>query len=310
MEIYNCIVVLGPTASGKTKLACDLAYELDGEIISADSRQVYKDLNIGTGKDLNEYLVSGQRIEYHLIDIIEPGEQYYLHQFAEDLEKAFHHIRSKGKMPIICGGSGLYLDALRKDFSFTKIKENPSLRKELENLSKEQLLKMLSKYPQEWIEHVDQNSVKRLIRAIEIAEERSKSNPDLSTKELPYKPFYIGINVDTELRRQRISSRLQSRLNTGMIEEVKSLIEKGISPERLEFLGLEYKFISQYLQGEFNREEMIARLETAIFQFAKRQMTWFRRMEKEGVKIHWLEPQQDREALLAFLEQNGVTRLK
>lgn len=200
----------------------------------------------------------------------------------------------------------MYLDALRKDFSFTRIKENPSLRKELNGLTKEQLLKRLKTYPLEWIEHVDQNSLKRLIRGIEIAEERCKTNPDLKKNKSPYKPFYIGINTPVEIRKQRISNRLRLRLNSGMIEEVESLIQKGVSLERLEFLGLEYKFIALYLKEELSKEEMITKLETAIFQFAKRQMTWFRRMEKEGVKIHWIGQNADPAGLVALLKENSI----
>lgn len=290
---HNCIVVLGPTASGKTHMACQLAYHLDGEIISADSRQVYRGLDIGTGKDLEEYTVNGKKIPYHLIDIIEPGEQFYLHQFTAELKKSFLEITNKDKLPIICGGTGLYLDALKKDFSFTQIKENEILREELEHLTKENLVIALENYSEKFTKHVDRDSKKRLIRGIEIADYFSKSNDAFTISELPYKPYYICINTDINVRKKNISVRLEKRLEHGLIEEVEGLLKSGISYERLELLGLEYKFVSYYLKKEITKEELYTRLQTAIFQFAKRQMTWFRKMEKEGVDIHWIERDAD-----------------
>jgi tRNA dimethylallyltransferase len=286
---YNCIIVLGPTASGKTRFACKIAHALNGEVISADSRQVYRHLNIGTGKDLHEFIVNGQKIDHHLIDICEPGEQFYLHQFIEVLENAFNAISLKSKAPIICGGTGLYLDALRKDFSYTKIKEDPGLRAELEDFSKEQLQAILKKFPVELTKHVDLNSKKRLIRAIEIAGFLQKHPGEIKAKEIPYRPCYIGVNVDAEERKKLISERLINRIDAGLIEEVESLLNHGITHERLAFLGLEYKFVSLYLQNKIAKEELIEQLRSAIFQFAKRQMTWFRKMEKEGVKINWMK---------------------
>jgi len=286
---YNCIVILGSTASGKTHLACQLAYELNGEIISADSRQVYKDLNIGTGKDLEEYFIHGKQIPYHLIDIINPHEQFYLHQFASELKKAFEYIVAQHKLPIICGGTGLYLDALKKDFSFTQIKENDELRKEFANLSKEELILRLKNYPQQFTSHVDLDSKKRIIRGIEIAEHFSKNKIALTKAQLPYKPYYIGIKTEIETRKKQISQRLQKRLNEGLIDEVEGLLKRGITHERLELFGLEYKFVSRYLRKEISKDELFTQLQTAIFQFAKRQMTWFRKMENEGVEINWME---------------------
>lgn len=299
---YNCIVVLGPTASGKTRLACQLAYELNGEIISADSRQVYKGLNIGAGKDLQEYVINGKTIPYHLIDIVEPGEQFYLHQFAEELGKAFNAIGLRGNVPIICGGTGLYLDALRKDFSFTQIKEDHELRGQLELLSKEELIERIKKYPADLIQQVDLNSNKRIIRGIEIAEHLSKTQTPPQKKELPYRPYYLGIKTDTELRKKRISERLIKRVDEGLLKEVQGLLQQGMSHERLEFLGLEYKFVSWYLQNNISKEDMLTKLQTAIFQFAKRQMTWFRKMEKEGVKIHWTEAETDLSVLVGEIK--------
>lgn len=298
----NCLVILGPTASGKTHLACNLAYHLNGEIISADSRQVYKHLDIGTGKDLNEYIINGKKINYHLIDIIEPGEQFYLHDFIRELKLAFDKITAQNKLPIICGGTGLYLDSLRKDFSFTQIKENESLRKELEELPKEDLIKKIKSYNNQESQNADLNSKKRLIRAIEIAEHLKNTNAKLEPTSLPYHPYYIGIRSDVEKRRDLIYKRLISRLNNGLIEEVERLLANGITHERLQFLGLEYKFISLYLQQKISKEELILQLSTAINQFAKRQMTWFRKMEKEGVKINWVNKDTDIHTLLKDLD--------
>ncbi|MCC6370296.1 MAG: tRNA (adenosine(37)-N6)-dimethylallyltransferase MiaA [Bacteroidia bacterium] len=301
---YNCIVILGPTASGKTKLACALAAQINGEIISADSRQVYKHLDIGTGKDLEEYVVNGKSIPYHLINCCEPEEQFYLHQFVAELKTSFGQIRARQHVPIICGGTGLYLDALSKDFSFTQIKEDEDLRKELSVLPKEELIQRLQKFPEQLRAHVDLNSVKRLIRGIEVAEYRSK-NPELTRAEaLPYKPLYIGVQVSAEDRKAKITQRLKLRLEHGLIEEVQQLLKKGLTHQRLETLGLEYKFVSHYLQQKISREELFTQLQTAIFQFSKRQMTWFRKMEKEGINIHWVESDVKLEHLInLFMER-------
>ncbi len=293
---HNCLVVLGPTASGKTKLACSIAYELNGEIISADSRQIYKGLNIGAGKDLNEYNVNGKSIPYHLIDIWETDKQFYLSDYIRELKKAFIVITSRGKLPIICGGTGLYLEVLEKDHSFTQIPENLELRKKLEELNKEELIEKLNNIlsesnpstPLSVTHSIDLNSKKRIIRGIEIAE-YLKQHPDLKKEELIYKPKYIGIKVEAETRNKRIDDRLRYRLDHGLIEEAEDLLIQGISHERLQFLGLEYKFLSYYLQGQINKEELYLKLSTAIHQFAKRQMTWFRRMERQGIQIEWVD---------------------
>jgi tRNA dimethylallyltransferase len=299
---YDCIVVLGPTASGKTRLACEIAYDLNGEIISADSRQVYKHLNIGTGKDLNEYKINNRQIPFHLIDIVEPEEQFYLHQFIEELGKAFDKIKSNHKLPIICGGTGLYLDALRKDFSFTQIPENLILRKELEALEKEELLQRLKIYPDAFTKTIDASSKKRIIRGIEIAEYR-QLHPNLKEKPPFYKPYFIGIKPEIEKRRDLIYQRLLKRFDEGLIEEVIALNKNGLSFRRLELLGLEYKFITYFLQEKITKDEMILLLQTAIFQFAKRQMTWFRKMEKEGVKINWIDSDKSKIEILKELRQ-------
>lgn len=300
---FNCIAVIGTTASGKTKLACSLAYHLNGEIISADSRQVYKYLNIGTGKDLNEYIINSQKINYHLIDICEPGEQFFLHQFCEQLKNSFDTILEKNKLPIICGGTGLYIDALHKDFSFTQIKENEELRNLLEQKTKEELLIQLNTFPKELIQHVDINSKKRIIRGIEIAEYFSKNNIQIQKTELPYKPFYIGIRTNAEERKQLIGKRLLYRLDNCLIEEVEGLLEKGINHQRLQFLGLEYKFVSLYLLGNITKQELTEQLQTAIFQFAKRQQTWFNKLEKEGIKLNWIGRDYKLQNVIEFISQ-------
>jgi tRNA dimethylallyltransferase len=285
---FNCIAVVGPTASGKTKLAATLAYELNGEVISADSRQVYKGLDIGTGKDLDQYVVKGKAIPYHLIGIVDASTQYYLHDFVSDLRRCFDDISSRGKLPVICGGSGLYLDALRKNFEVTQVPENEALRATLGDLSKVELLEKLSQYPAEHVARVDRTSVKRIIRGIEVADFLSRNSLKVQSP-LPYRPYYLGILSSKEKIAERIRTRLDERLEHGLIDEVKNLSGAGLSFERLQTLGLEYKFVSLYLNGELTFEKMKESLYTAIRQFSKRQMTWFRKMEKEGVKIRWLE---------------------
>jgi tRNA dimethylallyltransferase len=303
MKDFNCIVVLGPTACGKTKLAVRLAEALNGEIISADSRQVYKHLNIGTGKDLEEYTVDHKRIPYHLIDVAEPEEQFYLHHFTRLCKLAFEQIVARRKLPVICGGTGLYLDTLRKDFSYTQIKENFQLREELGALSKDQLLERLRGFPEELRQHADETSKKRLLRAIEVAEYLLGHPGEIKKEEKPYVPYYIGIHITVEERRELISSRLRQRISQGLVDEVRQLLKTGLTHQRLQFLGLEYKFISLHLQGLLPEKEMILQLERAIFQFAKRQMTWFRKMEREGVKIHWINKEMDVEALILKLQK-------
>lgn len=285
---YNCIVVLGPTASGKTHLACQLAYHLNGEIISADSRQIYKGLDIGTGKDLQEYKVKNKKIPYHLIDVCEVNTQFYLHDFIRELQKSFTEITEHGRLPIICGGTGLYLEALEKDHHMTMVPENEALRNKLSKASHEELVKLLFSLRGPHIKLIDPTSKKRIIRGLEIYE-YLKENPAPEKRELIYKPKYIGIKIDKEERNKRIDVRLKQRLENGLIEEVEGLLKKGISHERLQFLGLEYKFISQYLLKQINKKELYTLLSTAIHQFAKRQMTWYRRMEKNGIEIEWVQ---------------------
>lgn len=284
---YNAIILTGPTASGKTALAVQLANALNGEIISADSRQVYKQLNIGAGKDLDEYYLNGEIVPYYLIDIAEVETHFHLYDYITHFYHAFKTIENNGKLPIICGGTGLYLDAILKKHELAAIPNNLELRSKIENWSKEELIEKLNSYVTK-PEKADLSSHKRLIRAIEIAEYLNNTNvPKVPFVDL--NPIIFALDLPTEQRRNKISARLKFRLENGMIEEVQQLLLAGISHERLQFLGLEYQFISKYLLGEISFDELFLKLETAIHQYAKRQMTWFRKMEREGCTIHWLD---------------------
>lgn len=285
----SLIVILGPTASGKTHLAVQLAHQLDGEIISADSRQVYRGMDIGTGKDLDEYTINGKKIPYHLIDILDAGESYHIYQFQQDFQKAYTDIIQRGKIAILCGGSGMYLDAVLKGYEFTSIPIDLALREELLEKSTEELLNIFAKNQSIYSEKSDTSTKKRLIRAIEI-NLFLKNNPTFKiTPQAIPKATIFGLNPATELRREKITKRLTHRLENGMIEEVQSLLSKGIPAEKLIFYGLEYKFITQFLEGEIAYEVMVEKLNIAIHQFAKRQMTYFRKMENDGLKINWLD---------------------
>lgn len=281
------IAVVGPTASGKTRRAVEIAREFKGEIISADSRQVYRNMSIGTGKDIEEY--SG--INYHLIDIVDAGEKYNLHRFLSDFRTAYSDIESRGIMPVICGGSGMYVENALAGIILPEVPENPQLRTRLENHSLAELSEILASYK---ILHntTDIDTPKRAIRAIEI-QEYYINHPEeckcISTRTSnPLDCLVIGIDIDRESRRERITARLHSRLEEGMIDEVRKLLDSGIKPEDLIYYGLEYKFVTLYLIGELSYDKMVNDLEIAIHQFAKRQMTWFRGMEKRGIKINWL----------------------
>ncbi len=280
----DLIIVLGPTASGKTSLAVELAKELDAEIISADSRQVYRHMDIGTGKDLQEY----GRIPYHLIDIIEPGEKYNITRFLEDFEYACHDIRARGKRVIVCGGTGFYIQALLEPRPYAQVPIDLILRGELEMMDKEELKQALRKYtiPEDFA--VDYSSKKRMVRALEILEWLKRYPQTILRPQAVYTAKIIGIAPDLEVRRRRISERLYSRLESGMIEEVKKLIQSGLIYSDLEYYGLEYKYISYYLQGKMTYDECVQKLETEIHRYAKRQMTYFRKMERDGIAIYWL----------------------
>jgi tRNA dimethylallyltransferase len=283
----DLLMVLGPTASGKTSLAIQLAEQHNGEIISADSRQVYQQMDIGTGKDLNEYHAAN--IPYHLINIAKPGEKYHLQRFQIDFEKAFEAIQSKGKLPIVCGGTGLYLESILLPKGQTQIPENKDLRVSLNQLDLD-TLKMIWFNTKKDTRQAkpDLSTKKRCIRAIEI-QSFLNQNPDFKIEDRAIPNYFIiGINPSREVRRQRIERRLIERLEHGMIKEVKNLLVQGISEETLVYYGLEYKYITWYLTGKMNYEEMIRHLLIAIQQYAKRQMTWFRKMEKTH-PIHWID---------------------
>jgi tRNA dimethylallyltransferase len=283
------IVILGPTASGKTKLAVELSAKIDGEIISADSRQVYKGMNIGTGKDYEEYEhTSGQKIPYHLIDVVEAGEAYHVARFQKDFQEARQDIGKRGKVPILCGGTGMYIEAVLKNYQHTQIPVDKILREDLDVKEYEQLLSLFQQEYQTFYPKADTSTKKRLIRAIEIArfmQDNLQSNQTTNS----YHSLIFGIDIPTEIRRERITRRLYRRLEEGMIEEVQELLNKGIPAEKLIFYGLEYKFITEYLIGQFTYDEMVKKLEVAIHQFAKRQMTFFRSMQKKDLTIHWLD---------------------
>ena len=281
----DLICVLGPTASGKTKYAVKLAYEMGGEIISADSRQVYRGMDIGTGKDLDEYNYNGKNIPYHLIDIAKPGSKYNIFEYQRDFHKVLQDIKGRDKQPILCGGSGLYIEAATQGYSLPQVAPDPVLRARLELLSDQELIKQLEQLkPLHNTSDID--SRKRLIRALEIA-----LSGDSDIQEYPPVPTtFIGISVSRQERINRIDRRLKERLEGGMIQEVQSLLDSGIPAQDLIYYGLEYKFVTLYITGELSYNEMHKSLETAIHQFAKRQMTWFRGMERRGINIEWKEP--------------------
>ena len=284
---YDLITILGPTASGKTPLAASLAYKLGAEIISGDSRQVYRRMDLGTGKDLVDYVVDGRPVPYHLIDIVEPGYKYNVFEYQRDFLKAYEDIKARGKMPVLCGGTGMYIESVLKGYRLLPVPENPELRASLEGKSLEELTRILEGY-KKLHNSTDVDTAKRAIRAIEI-EEYYKQQP-LEYREFPsLNSLIIGVDIDRELRREKITRRLKQRLDEGMVDEVKSLLAEGIPAENLIYYGLEYKFLTQYAIGELTYEEMFHQLEIAIHQFAKRQMTWFRGMERRGFTIHWLD---------------------
>ena len=284
---YELITLLGPTASGKTAFAAALASELDTEIISADSRQVYRGMTLGTGKDLSEYVVNGKSIPYHLIDICDPGEKYNIFEFQRDFHKVFTSIKAKGKLPVLCGGSGLYIEAVLRGYRLLDVPENHELRENLKDKSLDELEKILKSY-KKLHNKTEVDSVQRAIRAIEIEEYYLRQKPDQRDYE-PIDSLIIGVDIDRDLRREKISRRLKSRLEEGMLDEVKKLLESGVSAEDLIYYGLEYKYLTLYLTGALTCQEMYNQLEIAIHQFAKRQMTWFRGMGRRGLTIHWLK---------------------
>ena len=287
METHQLITILGPTASGKTSFATALAERLDTEIISADSRQLYRSMDIGTGKDLADYNVNGRLIPYHLIDICEPGYKYNVFEYQHDFHKAFEEIKSKGKRPILCGGTGMYIEAVLKGYKLLDVPENKSLRDSLQGKSLNELEHILASY-KTLHNKTDVDSAQRAIRAIEIEEYYKHSDPD-KNEYLPINSLIIGVDIDRELRRDKISKRLKARLDEGMVDEVKGILESGVKAEDLMYYGLEYKYLTLYVVGDIDFGTMFKELEIAIHQFAKRQMTWFRGMERRGFEIHWID---------------------
>lgn len=287
MTNTDLITILGPTASGKTTFAANLAARLDSEIISGDSRQVYRRMDIGTGKDLADYEVNGKKIPYHLIDIAEPGYKYNVFEFQRDFLNAYQDISERGKMPILCGGTGLYIESVLKGYKLLPVPENKELRERLQNYSLTELTEMLKSY-KTLHNTTDVDTVKRAIRAIEI-EEYYQSQPKDVSAFPQINSVIIGVDIDREERRRKISARLRSRLDEGMVDEVRAILDSGVSPEDMIYYGLEYKYLTNYIIGNLTYEQMVGELEIAIHQFAKRQMTWFRGMERRGLKINWMD---------------------
>lgn len=299
---YDLIAVVGPTASGKTSLAVALAKELGTEIISADSRQVYRRMDLGTGKDLSDYHVEGDRyIPYHLIDIVEPGTKYNVFEYQQDFMKVYEDMKSRELLPVLCGGTGMYVEAILKGFNLIPVPENKALREQLSDKTLQELAEILSSYKN--LHNVtDLDTTKRAIRAIEIEEYKR-------THQVEERPFpklnalVVGIDVDRDTRRERITRRLKQRLEDGMLDEIRGLLAEGIPADDLIYYGLEYKFLTQYIIGELSYDDMFRKLEIAIHQFAKRQMTWFRGMEKRGIPIYWLPEKWSMEEKLKAIMQ-------
>lgn len=303
------ITILGPTASGKTSIAAALASRIGGEIISADSRQVYRRMDIGTGKDLADYEVGGKHIPYHLIDIAEPGYKYNLFEYQRDFHTAYNDITSRGRTPVLCGGTGLYIEAVLNGYALSPVPQNQELRDSLSAKSLDELTAMLKALKEQTGSNMhnrsDVDTVQRAIRAIEI-ETYNLQHPT-PEREMPgISSLVIGVEVDRETRRRRISDRLEARLHEGMIDEVKGLLAEGVSAESLMYYGLEYKFVTEYVTGKTTYNDMLSRLEIAIHQFAKRQMTWFRGMERRGIHINWIDaslPMDDKVELIMELNE-------
>lgn len=287
MEKYDLVVITGPTASGKTALAARLAHQLGGEVVSADSRQVYRKMDIGTGKDLSDYIVDGTTVPYHLIDLVAPGYKYNVFEYQRDFLAVYNDLKERKVFPVVCGGSGMYVDSIISGYRLVEVPPDQDLRNELEKFSMDELTDRLKQYKS--LHNVtDIDTKKRAIRAIEI-ETYYRKDAVGSTSLPEIRSLIIGVKYDRESRRERISQRLSERLAGGMVDEVRGLLDRGVESELLIYYGLEYKYITLYLTGKIGYDEMFRCLETAIHRFAKRQMTWFRGMERKGVTIHWLE---------------------
>ncbi|PWJ41807.1 tRNA (adenosine(37)-N6)-dimethylallyltransferase MiaA [Sediminitomix flava] len=302
MNSLPLITILGPTASGKTNLGVQLAKLIQGEIISADSRQVYRGMDIGSGKDLNEYTLNdGTQIPYHLIDIKDPGYEYNVFEFQKDFLTTFEDIHQKGKIPILCGGTGMYIDSVVKGYRLLDVPRNIELRADLADKENDELIEILKEY-RPLHNTTDITDRKRLVNAIEISL-FEKENEALKNDFPPINHLIFGINLDRTIVKEKITKRLKQRLEEGMIEEVQGLLDQGFTAEQLKFYGLEYRFVTQYIQGELNYNDMYQKLNTAIHQFAKKQMTWFRRMEKKGTEIIWIDGNKTTEERMNFVMQ-------
>lgn len=305
------ITILGPTASGKTALAAALAYKIGAEIISADSRQVYSGMTVGTGKDLDDYVVNGRQIKYHLIDIARPGDKYNIYEYQRDFHKVYAELAQRGVMPILCGGSGLYIETVLKGYSLSTVPQNPELRQRLSGKTLEELTEILvdlkARNNSCMHNHSDVDTAQRAVRAIEI-EEYNLHHPSSNTEFPPVESVIIGVDIDRESRRARITERLRQRLEHGLVEEVEGLLESGVSAEDLIYYGLEYKYVTEYVTGRTTRDEMFKGLEIAIHQFAKRQMTWFRGMERRGFTINWVDWHMSMDEKLEYIMKLIVTQ--
>ena len=322
---YSMITILGPTASGKTSLAAALAARISSldadlsgipakgaEIISADSRQVYRGMDIGTGKDLADYTIHGKQIPYHLIDICEPGTKYNLFEYQQDFYDAYQDIKKRGAFPILCGGTGLYIESVLKGYHLSPVPQNPELRESLAHKSLDELTQMLkelkAKTGSNMHNRTDVDTAQRAIRAIEI-ESYNLEHPMPERELPPVDSLIIGVSIDRDSRREKISRRLKQRLDDGMVDEIKGLLDLGIPAENLIYYGLEYKFITEYVIGKTSYDEMYRGLEIAIHQFAKRQMTWFRGMERRGFTIHWVDalmPMEEKVETVLGLASDGI----
>ena len=301
MSKIDLIAIIGPTASGKTPFAAALAHRLHSEVISADSRQVYRGMDLGTGKDLADYVVQGEPIPYHLIDIADPGYKYNVFEFQRDFLTAYQSMRQRGLLPILCGGTGMYVESVLRGYRLLPVPENPTLRQQLANYSLEELTQILSRY-KTLHNTTDVDTAKRAIRAIEIEEYyahtpiEERSFPQLNS-------LVIGLDIDRNLRREKITRRLKQRLDEGMLDEIRQLLSRGLTPDDLLYYGLEYKYLTLHVIGQLSYDEMFHQLETAIHQFAKRQMTWFRGMERRGIHIHWIDATLPLEEKIRKVEQ-------
>lgn len=297
----SMITILGPTACGKTAFAAHLASNIGGEIISADSRQVYRAMDIGTGKDLDDYIVEGKKVPYHLIDIADAGEKYNVFRYQHDFLKAYNDIRSRNVVPILCGGTGLYVESVLRGYHLSPVPQNHALRASLEGKTLEELTDILKGY-KTLHNTTDTDTVQRAIRAIEIEDYCAKI--PLEDRYFPeINSLVVGLDIERDLRREKITRRLKQRLDEGMVDEIRGLIEKGVSPDDLIYYGLEYKYLTLYVIGKMSYEEMVRLLEIAIHQFAKRQMTWFRGMERRGIEINWIDASLPMDERLGIVER-------